>query len=117
MTHYRVQRVNADTNGWCYCFKTHRTVSKSFEDLKCVNIFDAKLSCYKSEKYPNCCIRSSENHVRTLHPSLTFLLDDHSSIQLLVTKARCTLLAIYKYEIGFFIAITCSDVFDQVFII
>ena len=38
----------------------------------------------KSEKYPNCCIRSSENHARTLHPSCTFLLDDHSSIQLLV---------------------------------
>ena len=23
----------------------------------------------KSEKYPNCCNRSSENHARTLHPS------------------------------------------------
>ena len=40
----------------------------------------------ESEKYPNCCIRSSENHARTLHPSLTFLLDDHSSIQLLVAS-------------------------------
>ena len=38
----------------------------------------------KSEKYPNCCNRSSETHARTLHPSLTFLLDDHSSTQLLV---------------------------------
>ena len=40
----------------------------------------------KSEKYPNCCFRSSENHARTLHPSLTFLLDDHSVIQLLVAS-------------------------------
>ena len=56
----------------------------------------------KNEKYPNSCIRSSENHARTLHPSLTFLLDDHSSIQdhtaagglLAATKARCTLLEI-----------------------
>ena len=32
----------------------------------------------KSEKYPICCIRFSENHARTLHPSLTYMLDDHS---------------------------------------
>ena len=61
----------------------------SFEELwrpECVNIFDAKLFAIKSEKYPNCCIRPSENHARTLHPSLTFLLDDHSSIQQLVAS-------------------------------
>ena len=44
------------------------------------------LRCEALEKYPNCCIRSSENHAHTLHPSLTFLLDDHSSIQLLVAS-------------------------------
>ena len=48
----------------------------------------------KVEKYSSCCIRSSENHARTLHPSLTFLLDDHSSGLLAAAKARCTLLAI-----------------------
>ena len=72
----------------------------------------------KVEKYPNCCIRSSENHACTLHPFLTLLLDDTAAGGLLAaTKARCTLLAIYKYKIGFFIAIACSDVFDQGFII
>ena len=53
------------------------------EHLRCEALL---LHCIKGEKYPNCCIRSSENHARTLHPSLTFLLDDHSSIQLLVAS-------------------------------
>ena len=48
----------------------------------------------KSEKYPNFSIFSSENYARTLHPSLTFLLDDHSSIQLLVASLLSQLLAI-----------------------
>ena len=76
----RVQRVNADTNGWCYC----RTVSKSFWGLKCVNIFDAKLSWYKKWEISQLLHSFFQNHARTLHPFLTFLLDDHSSIQLLV---------------------------------
>ena len=78
---------------------SHRTVSKSFGGLKCVNIFDAKLSCYKkSEKYLNCCVRSSINHARTLHPSLSFLLDDHSSIQLLVASFLSERLDVRSYS-------------------
>ena len=52
----------------------------------------------KVEKYPSCCIRSSENHARTLHPSLTFLLDDHSSIQLLVASLLPQRLDVPSYD-------------------
>ena len=65
---------------------SHCTVSKSFGGMNALTSSVRSSLAIKSEKYPNCCIRSSENHARTLHPSLTFLLDDHSSMQLLVAS-------------------------------
>ena len=83
----RFQRVNADTNDWCYCFKI--LIGQFRRALEAQNASTSSMRsslAIKSEKYPNCCIRSSENHARTLHPCLTYLLDDHSSIQLVVAS-------------------------------
>ena len=97
---------------------SHRTVSMSFGGLNALTSPMRSSLAIKSENYPNYCTRSSETPARTLHPSLTFLLDDHSSIQLLVAsllpqRQDVRSWQLYKYEIGFFIAITCNDVFDQ----
>ena len=60
-----------------------RLSSNSFDELWRPEIVRKSLAI-KVEKYPSCCIHSSENHALNLHPS--FLLDDHSSIQLLVAS-------------------------------
>ena len=69
----------------------------------------------KSEKYPNCCNRSSENHARTLHPSLTFLLDDHSAaaVGLLSAAAPSNYINSKSASSLPLYIFTCNDVFDQ----
>ena len=83
--------VNADTNAWCYLIEQFR---RAFEAYNALPSSMRSSLAIKSEKYPKCCFRSSENHAHTLHPARRSFCYTAAGGLLAVAKARCTLLAI-----------------------